>query len=298
MFIARVSRGRTIREFVIGVLLVPTAVGIVWLTAFGSTALRQHTRHLAASDAYNAAVVDAAEDGDMVDAIDPDEALPVYEVQARSAGGAFAIAEDGTLVGLAYGGVYERDEDGTLRTVANGVPVEVDDGQIVTLEGHPFVPSPQNTFEGSFAATEKPMTAVEYLGAPVLDGSHATTIATLPTVLYALLDGALGPRWLVLTAVGVATLCIVLFFVTSSDSASMVIDIIASGGNPDPPVGTRLFWALAEGVVAAVLLLAGGLDALQAAAIAAALPFTLILILACVSLVRGLAMYEGRRPGA
>ncbi|MFG0315347.1 MAG: BCCT family transporter, partial [Phycisphaerales bacterium] len=85
-----------------------------------------------------------------------------------------------------------------------------------------------------------------------------------------------------------ATLCIVLFFVTSSDSALMVIDIIASGGNPDPPVGTRLFWAVTEGLVASALLLAGGLVALQAASITVALPFTLILILACVSLLKAL----------
>ena len=87
-------------------------------------------------------------------------------------------------------------------------------------------------------------------------------------------------------------LCIILFFVTSSDSASMVIDIIASGGNPDPPVGTRLFWALTEGAVAAALLLAGGLQALQAAAITAALPLTLILLLACWALIVGLRTHE------
>lgn len=72
----------------------------------------------------------------------------------------------------------------------------------------------------------------------------------------------------------------------------MVIDIIASGGNPDPPVGTRLFWAIAEGVTAAGLLLAGGLQALQAASITAALPFTIILLLSCVGLIRALHRYE------
>ncbi|MEZ6074997.1 MAG: BCCT family transporter [Pirellulaceae bacterium] len=93
---------------------------------------------------------------------------------------------------------------------------------------------------------------------------------------------------LVMLAVGLATVCIVLFFVTSSDSASMVIDIIASGGNPNPPVGTRLFWALAEGLVASALLFAGGLRALQAAAVTAALPFTIVLIIACWGLAKAL----------
>ena len=72
----------------------------------------------------------------------------------------------------------------------------------------------------------------------------------------------------------------------------MVIDIIASGGNPDPPVGTRLFWAITEGLVAAALLSAGGLGALQAASITAALPFTLILLLSCVALVLSLRKHE------
>ena len=74
----------------------------------------------------------------------------------------------------------------------------------------------------------------------------------------------------------------------------MVIDIIASGGNPDPPVGTRLFWAITEGLVAAALLTAGGLGALQAASITAALPFTLILLLSCIALVKSLREHEGR----
>jgi choline/glycine/proline betaine transport protein len=84
------------------------------------------------------------------------------------------------------------------------------------------------------------------------------------------------------------TLCVVLFFVTSSDSASLVVDTIASGGKENPPVGQRIFWATLEGVVAAVLLLAGGLMALRTAAITTALPFCLVIIAMCVSLVRAL----------
>ena len=83
------------------------------------------------------------------------------------------------------------------------------------------------------------------------------------------------------------------YFVTSSDSASLVIDIITSSADPHPPVGQRVFWALTEGAVAAVLLLAGGLAALQTASILTALPFTAVLLLMCISLVRGL-WREGR----
>jgi choline/glycine/proline betaine transport protein len=88
------------------------------------------------------------------------------------------------------------------------------------------------------------------------------------------------------------TLSVILFFVTSSDSASMVADIIASGGNQDPPVGTRLFWGILEGVLAAALLLAGGLVALQTGSITIGLPFCVIIIVMCFSLLRGLRREE------
>ena len=92
-------------------------------------------------------------------------------------------------------------------------------------------------------------------------------------------------------------ICLVLvFFVTSSDSGSLVIDSITSGGKTDAPVTQRVFWATAQGVIAAVLLMVGGsaaLQALQAGAVSMGLPFTLILIAMCVSLSRGL--YHERR---
>ena len=72
-----------------------------------------------------------------------------------------------------------------------------------------------------------------------------------------------------------------------------VIDIITSGGNENPPVWQRIFWAISEGVVASVLLLAGGLGALQTAAISSALPFSIVMIFMCVGLYRSLQV-EGR----
>ena len=75
---------------------------------------------------------------------------------------------------------------------------------------------------------------------------------------------------------------------TSSDSGSFVVDMLTSGGHPDPPVWQRVFWAVSEGVVAAILLLAGGLAALQSAAINTGLPFCLILIVVCIGLGRAL----------
>ena len=90
-----------------------------------------------------------------------------------------------------------------------------------------------------------------------------------------------------------ATLAIITFFVTSSDSGSLVIDIITAGGNPRPPVMQRVFWASLEGVVAAVLLVGGGLIALQTAAISAGLPFSLLIIAMIYCLHRALTAELG-----
>lgn len=171
MFIARISRGRTIREFIIGVLLVPVGFTFLWLSLFGNTAL---TMELADSGVslVNAALQDA------------------------------------------------------------------------------------------------------------------------PTALFVMLDQL---PWANVMSL-VATLLIITFFVTSSDSGSLVIDIITSGGNEDPPVWQRIFWAVAEGAVAAALLLAGGLSALQAAAISSALPFTFVMFLMCLGLYKGLCGETLRRP--
>ncbi|MGM5480071.1 MAG: BCCT family transporter [Nanobdellota archaeon] len=162
IFIARISKGRTIREFIAGVLFVPTLFSFLWLTAFGSTGIHQH------------------------------------------------IIGDGRL----------------LQAVTNN---------ITTALFEFFQPFPL-----------------------------ATAISVLATVL------------------------IITFFVTSSDSGSFVIDMITSGGNENPPVRLKVFWSLLEGAVAAALLLGGGLIALQTATISLALPFAAILILLCFSLLKSL----------
>ncbi|WP_300541790.1 BCCT family transporter [Maricaulis sp.] len=173
MFIARISRGRTIREFIFGVLLGPTLFTFFWMTVYGDSALR-----------------------------------------------------------LALAGVAEP----MLDTIRNG------------------------TSElALFAFLEHlPLTSITSVAAIVL----------------------------------VAT-----FFVTSSDSGSLVKSTLASGGSLTPPVSQRLFWALLEGVVAAVLLVVGGLAALQSATIAAALPFTLIIMLAFAGLMRAWSIETARRAG-
>ncbi|MDT0619697.1 BCCT family transporter [Salinisphaera sp. P385] len=84
---------------------------------------------------------------------------------------------------------------------------------------------------------------------------------------------------------------VLVFFITSSDSGSLVIDTITAGGKTEAPVPQRVFWCVAEGMIAAALLVVGGaeaLSALQAAAVTTGLPFTLVLLLMCVALLKGL----------
>ena len=88
-----------------------------------------------------------------------------------------------------------------------------------------------------------------------------------------------------------AIFLLVVFIVTSADSGALVVDSITSGGKTDAPVPQRVFWACMLGVTASMLLYGGGrstLQSLQAGTITAALPFTIILLVCCISLFLGL----------
>lgn len=89
-----------------------------------------------------------------------------------------------------------------------------------------------------------------------------------------------------------AIIAVTIFFVTSSDSGSMVIDMITAGGHTDPPRPQRIFWAVTEGVVGAALLAGGGLKALQTATVVSGLPFGVIVLLMCWSLQKSLERYH------
>ena len=93
--------------------------------------------------------------------------------------------------------------------------------------------------------------------------------------------------WTTLTST-LAVMLVAIFFVTSSDSGSLVIDSIAAGGETETTTGQRVFWCTLEGVVAASLLVAGGLGALQAVTIASALPFSIVMIALVWSLFKGM----------
>lgn len=140
----------------------------------------------------------------------------------------------------------------------------------------------------AIASVARGRTAREFLAAVIL----------IPTPVTLLWMGVFGGGALEQSQNGVGQLAdgldniaLSVFFITSSDSGSLVIDSITSGGKLDAPVPQRIFWAAIEGLVASVLLYIGGkqaLDALQAGTIAAGLPFTLILLFICVNLYKGL----------
>ena len=166
MFIARVSRGRTVREFVVCVLLIPSLVCVLWMAVFGGAAI--------------------------------DQVLSAPETSAVKAN--------------------------------------------------------------------------------VID-SYSPELS-----LFAMLEGL--PLAAITSFIGIVL--VIVFFVTSSDSGSLVIDTITAGGKVDAPVPQRVFWCTFEGAVAIVLLIGGGLSALQAMVISTGLPFTLVLLLMCYAIWRGL----------
>ncbi|MCQ3829330.1 choline BCCT transporter BetT [Microbulbifer elongatus] len=170
LFIARISRGRTIREFAVGTLLMPTLITIIWLTVFGNSAIKMIRDEGLQS---------------LADMIQKDQSLALFQF----------------------------------------------------LEQFPF--------------------------SQVLSG--------------------------------LAIILVVIFFITSADSGAMVMNMLSSHGRDDTPAWQRIFWSAIIGVVAIALLLAGGLASLQTAAIASALPFSIILLVAIYGLVKALRMDSAKK---
>ena len=119
-----------------------------------------------------------------------------------------------------------------------------------------------------------------FIGPPSLFGVEGSTGASAQTAMAVTIFHWGFHAWAIYAIIGLALAFFCFnkgFFVTSSDSGSLVVDTITSGGNLHPPVVQKVFWASAEGIVAAVLLISGGLGALQSSSIAAGFPFAIIL---------------------
>jgi BCCT family betaine/carnitine transporter len=107
--------------------------------------------------------------------------------------------------------------------------------------------------------------------------------------LFAILESL--PLTAITSTIGI--ILVIVFFVTSSDSGSLVIDTITAGGKVDAPVPQRVFWCTFEGLVAIALLIGGGLGSLQAMVISTGLPFTIVLLLMCWAIWKGLQAERG-----
>jgi BCCT family betaine/carnitine transporter len=169
MFIARVSKGRTVREFILAVLITPSVVTLIWMSAFGGIALDQYQQ-----------------------------------------------------------GIGE---------LANGV------GDVSLAMFQMFAHLPMSGI-------------ISFIG----------------------------------------IILVLVFFITSSDSGSLVVDSITAGGKTNAPVSQRIFWVLMVGCIATTLLIVGGsgaLKSLQAGAVSAGLPFTVVLVIMCISLMK--ALYNEHR---
>jgi len=118
----------------------------------------------------------------------------------------------------------------------------------------------------------------------VNDGFQAVADAPLELKLFEMLSQL--PLTGIASFIGIVL--VIVFFVTSSDSGSLVIDTITAGGKVDAPLPQRVFWCTFEGLVAIALLLGGGLGSLQAMAVSTGFPFTVVLLLACYAIVKGL----------
>ena len=278
MFIARISKGRTIREFVVGVLLVPSAVATVWMTGFGNSALHQEiSEHVSADAGSNGTAFRYESIEYPVQVPDESTGLPI------AADGEWLVGPHAKSVATPVGVLMKQDEEGLV--TKSGDAVEYLRGVLVHRGTRdPYVPDDESRHAGPYRSSPAELSLGGYLSNPVLSDDRTRLIDTTATAMFVMLDAY--PLSTITALIG--TLSVILFFVTSSDSASLVADIIASGGSQNPTTGTRLFWGILEGVLAAVLLIAGGLKALQTGSITIGLPFCVVVIVMCYGLHRGL----------
>ena len=109
----------------------------------------------------------------------------------------------------------------------------------------------------------------------------------IATALFSLLEHFPSPLFSIFFVV----IAGIIFFVTSSDSGSLVIDFITSGGRDKTDIRLRIFWALTEGVVAATLVYGGGLIALQTGSLVTGLPVCILMLIMCYSILKALRKY-------
>jgi len=275
MFIAKISRGRTVREFINGTLTAPIIYSFMWLVIFGGAGIKQERQ--SANLGYCC--------------VKPFDAKPYYFHENLTTEMESQVLNNGLL-----GDAILNATDAKLWMCAdsNNQSIECGDCAMSILENvyQGTVDEPKNITYDQMMSDYKDM-GVDF-GVVSTDRKYARLSCHKTEKMWFDLMRTytgIGPFLSVFSLVA-----IILYFVTSSDSGSLVIDCLSANGDPDPPRIQRIFWALMEGATATALLVAGGTDslsALQAASIVSGLPYTFIICILCVALWRALQVAAG-----
>ena len=270
MFIAKISRGRTIRSFINGTITIPVVYSFMWMVLFGGIGIRQERAAgqigLCCPVKYpngtlkeswfiglnNATTVETFAPTDLKDALESSviDIDALEESNWMCENGKCGKCAMSTI--MSHNGTTYSEFISEYTYLGNDFGSTSADRQIVRLSCH---------------STEQMWFDVmrSYLGV----GQFLAIFSLFAIILY---------------------------FVTSSDSGSLVIDCLSANGDPDPPRIQRVFWAFMEGATATALLVAGGkqgLSALQTAGIVSGLPYTVVICLLCTAIWRAVKVAAG-----
>ena len=255
MFLAKISKGRTIKEYILGTILAPSMYCFVWLILYGGVALRLE----------------------------------------RDSSGVGLCCKDtsGWFQGLSNLSLAVSEHNIQNQTVQAAGTTWMCDGKC-----GPCASTIINSKEKTNQTYAEFLNEYEYLGS---DFGSITRDRSLSRLSCHSMEQMWFDVMRSYTGIGeflsaFSLFAIILYFVTSSDSGSLVIDCLSANGIPEPPAVQRVFWALTEGATATALLVAGGtnsLTAIQTIGIVSALPYSFIILMACISLWRAVNVAKG-----
>ena len=260
MFIAKISRGRTIRSFINGTITIPAVYSFMWLVLFGGIGIRQERAAaemgLCCTDKHNwfiqlndTTILQSAAPANIFQSLEETK-IDVNNSKWMCAGGECGTCASKVIT--MYNNTTYSDFVDDYKKLGSDFGSTSGDRQLVRLSCHSIE---QMWFD----------VMRSYLGV----GKFLAIISLFAIVLY---------------------------FVTSSDSGSLVIDCLSANGDPDPPRIQRVFWAITEGATATALLVAGGKDsltALQTVSVVSALPYTVVICLLCTAIWRAVKVACG-----
>jgi choline-glycine betaine transporter len=304
-FLAKISRGRTLRQFILGTLFIPTIFSFFWFGVFGAEGIRMQRQAQGSNVCANAGgsqVANCMRPADTSASVSTKK-CGLYSQswsdtfkKSNNIGWTPSCVLDPTY----HGGYGQCKEEAWTRWVEFGDKcvettswIKVPCGSTVDPTAAPSTWSQNNygycndkvrpdmngTMYNKYPSARRPDCFV-----PAQDGIVCLHSAGFTDILFDQLS-SYGPRGFSDLLSVWALMALVLYFITSSDSGSLVTDMISANGHPEPPIPQRIFWSLTEGATAAALLAAGrnipnqnaNLQALQSASLIAGLPYTFIL---------------------